>query len=54
MDRVGVLEWVEFKFELLWLMVCAIYCVVLNLESGSSSGHLGHIAGTITWGFPGF
>jgi len=33
---------------------CVNYCVVLNLESGSSFGHLGHVAGIATWGFPRF
>ena len=33
---------------------CVNYYVVLNLESESSFGHLGHIAGTTTWGFPEF
>ena len=33
---------------------CVNYCVVLNLVSGSSSGYLGYIAGTTTWGFPRF
>jgi len=32
---------------------CVNYCVVLNLESKSSFGHLGHIASIATWGFLG-